>query len=59
MARQGNVNPSGLAFDSQIMPRLDIHVPMPPGAATPARAPQPQPVSPSRPSQPAAAQSNQ
>ncbi len=43
------------ANDSQIMPRLKIDIPMPPGAAVPAKAPQPQPVSPAQPSQPAAA----
>jgi hypothetical protein len=49
MAEQHKSNSSGRAFDSQIMPRLEISIPMPPGAAVPAKAPQPQPASPSQP----------
>ena len=43
---------------SFIMPRLEINIPMPPGAAVP-RAPQAQPIPvfPAEPAQPAAAQS--
>jgi hypothetical protein len=48
-----------LAMDSQIMPRLVINIPMPPGAAVPARSPQSQPaqIPQAEPAQPAAAQS--
>jgi len=45
-----------LAMDSQVMPRLVINIPMPAGAAVPARAPQSQPPQ-APPAQPAAAQS--
>ena len=46
---------SGDLAKSVVMPRLVINIPMPPGAAVPARAPQPAP--PAEPAQPAAAQS--
>jgi hypothetical protein len=42
---------------SLVMPRLVINIPMPAGAAVPARAPQSQPVPQAEPVQPAAAQS--
>jgi hypothetical protein len=60
MAPQKNDNPRVRGFDSLIMPRLEISIPMPAGAAVPVRAPQPQPqpMPPAQPSQPAAAQSN-
>jgi len=43
--------------DSLVMPRLEIHIPMPPGAAVPARTPQTPPPAQADPGQPAAAQS--
>jgi len=48
-----------LAMDSQIMPRLEISIPMPPGAAVPARSPQsqPAPIPQNGPARPAAAHS--
>jgi hypothetical protein len=56
MAKQGNDGTRGHTFDSQIMPRLEIKIPMPPGAAIPARAPQSQPAPPqAEPARPAAA----
>ncbi len=60
MAKQygGNSGDRARTFDSQIMPRLEINIPMPPGAAIPARSPQPAPVEPSQPAKPAAAQSS-
>jgi len=47
------------AFDSLIMPRLEIDIPMPAGVAIPARGPQshPAPIPQAEPAQPAAAQS--
>jgi hypothetical protein len=52
-------NNISLAQDSQIMPRVVNPLPMPAGAAIPARGPQPQParIPQSQPAQPAAAQS--
>lgn len=60
MMERKSVNPgiTGRARDSLIMPRLEISVPMPPGAAVPAKSPQQQPVSPSQPSQPVAARTS-
>lgn len=43
---------------SLIMPSVSNPVSMPPGAAIPARAPQPQPASPAQPTQPAAARTS-
>jgi len=42
---------------SHVMPRLEINIPMPAGAAVPARSPQPQQIPQPQPAKPAAAQS--
>ena len=60
MAERENVRSGTRArtFDSLIMPRLEIRIPMPEGAAVPARAPQKQPTPPqTEPAEPVAAQS--
>ncbi len=50
-------NSSTLTQDSQIMPRVINPLPMPAGAAVPARAPQSQPIPQTKPARPTAAQS--
>jgi len=56
MAEATKIADFGDLQKSLIMPRLEINIPMPAGAAVPARAPQSQPA-PSEPARPAAAQS--
>jgi hypothetical protein len=53
------ISNSGTFGESLIMPRVVNPLPMPAGAAVPARAPQAQPIPalPAQPAQPAAAQS--
>jgi hypothetical protein len=46
-----------LAQDSAMITRLQINIPMPAGAAVPARSPQPQQIPQPQPAKPAAAQS--
>jgi hypothetical protein len=55
MSEQRNNNSA--VKDSQIMPRVINPLPMPAGAAVPARAPQSQPIPQTKPAWPTAAQS--
>lgn len=59
-ATQGILEMQTALVTPRLMPRLEINIPMPAGAAVPAQSPQTQPtqVPPVEPTQPAAAQSS-